>query len=93
MIVLASAPDTIEVDYPEFDVDLTVQEFKEWKKDKEKSIVSYRDKAFKSPVTGAMAPANVKGVTMTIWPREDIWMMPSIIGMSSLSGELVLMIV
>ena len=45
-------------DYPEFDVDLTVQEFKEWKKDKEKSIVSYRDKAFKSPVTGTMAPVH-----------------------------------
>ena len=45
-------------DYPEFDIDLTVQEFKEWKKDKEKSIVTYRDKAFKSPVTGAMAPGH-----------------------------------
>jgi trimethylamine monooxygenase len=45
-------------DYPEFDIDLTVQEFKEWKKDKEKSIVTYRDRAFKSPVTGAMAPVH-----------------------------------
>lgn len=44
-------------DYPRFDLDLTVQEFKEWKKDKEKSIVTYRDKTFKSPVTGTMAPA------------------------------------
>lgn len=45
-------------DYPEFDIDLTAEEFKEWKKDKEKSIVSYRDKAFKSPVTGTMSPVH-----------------------------------
>jgi trimethylamine monooxygenase len=45
-------------DYPKFDIELTVQEFKEWKKDKEKSIVGYRDKAFKSPVTGTMAPVH-----------------------------------
>lgn len=45
-------------DYPKFDIDLTVQEFKEWKKDKEKSIVTYRDKAFQSPVTGTTAPVH-----------------------------------
>ena len=44
-------------------------------------------------VTGAIAPDRVKGVTITTWPCEDIWMMPSIIGMSSFSGELVLMMV
>ena len=44
-------------------------------------------------VTGAIAPDSVNGVTITTWPRDDIWMMPSIIGTSSFSGELVLMMV
>lgn len=43
-------------DYPRFDIDLTVAEFREWEHDKEHSITGYRDKAFKSPCTGTMAP-------------------------------------
>ena len=38
-------------------------------------------------VTGAMAPASVNGVKMMIWLRADISMMPCSIGVSSLSGE------
>ena len=38
-----------------------------------------------------MAPDKVNGVTTMIWLRADISMMPRSIGMSSLSGELVLM--
>ncbi len=45
-------------DYPKFDIDLTVAEFKEWEHDKEHSITGYRDKAFKSPCTGTMAPVH-----------------------------------
>ncbi|MFO7476991.1 MAG: NAD(P)/FAD-dependent oxidoreductase [Methyloceanibacter sp.] len=45
-----------DTDYPKFDIDLTVAEFKEWEHDKEHSIVGYRNKAFKSPCTGTMAP-------------------------------------
>ena len=47
-------------DYPAWDIDLTVEEFKQWKKDKETSIVGYRDQAFRSPVTGAMSPGPAK---------------------------------
>jgi Flavin-binding monooxygenase-like len=42
-------------DYPKFDIDMTVDEFKEWEHDKVDSIVGYRNKAFKSPCTGTMA--------------------------------------
>ena len=45
------------VDYPSFDVDATVEMFKVWKKDKQKSILAYRDEDhFKSPVTGTKSP-------------------------------------
>ena len=45
-------------DYPKFDIDMTVDEFKEWEHDKEHSILGYRNKAFKSPCTGTMAPVH-----------------------------------
>lgn len=45
-------------DYPKFDIDMTVDEFKEWEHDKEHSIVGYRNKAFKSPCTGTVAPVH-----------------------------------
>ena len=45
-------------DYPKFDIDMTAAEFKEWEHDKGDSIVGYRNKAFKSPCTGAMAPTH-----------------------------------
>jgi hypothetical protein len=40
-------------------------------------------------VTGAIAPAKVKGVTTQAWLRRVISMMPIAIGLSSLNGELV----
>jgi trimethylamine monooxygenase len=45
-------------DYPDFDVASTVASFKAWKKDKQKSITGYRDKAFPSAVTGTMSPTH-----------------------------------
>ena len=45
-------------DYPEFDLDMVAKLFYEWEHDKEHSIVGYRDKAFKSPCTGTMAPVH-----------------------------------
>lgn len=45
-------------DYPDFDLDLTRDHFKEWEHDKGESIVGYRDKAFSSPCTGTMAPVH-----------------------------------
>ena len=47
-----------DTDYPKFDIDMTVEEFREWEHDKEHSIVGYRNKAFKSPCTGTMAPVH-----------------------------------
>jgi len=46
------------IDYPKFDIDLTVVEFNEWEHHKVENIMTYRDKAFKSPVTGNMAPVH-----------------------------------
>jgi len=44
-------------------------------------------------VTGAMAPASVKGVTTTAWPRRARRRQPSIIGWSCFRGEVELMLV
>ena len=44
-------------------------------------------------VTGAIAPARVKGVTITGWPRRAKRMAPSSIGQSCLSGDEELMLV
>ncbi|MEO0819541.1 MAG: NAD(P)/FAD-dependent oxidoreductase [Pseudomonadota bacterium] len=46
-----------DTDYPAFDLDSTRASFKTWKKDKETSILGYRNSAFPSPVTGTMSPA------------------------------------
>lgn len=45
-------------DYPSFDIDLTVKEFREWEHHKEANILTYRDKAFASAVTGTAAPVH-----------------------------------
>ncbi len=42
-------------DYPPFNLDEVAKMFKEWLKDKEDNILTYRDKTFKSAVTGTMA--------------------------------------
>ncbi|MDN6280707.1 MAG: NAD(P)/FAD-dependent oxidoreductase [Psychroflexus sp.] len=42
-------------DYPEFNVDKVGAMFKEWLKDKEENILTYRDKTYKSVVTGTQA--------------------------------------
>ena len=46
------------IDYPEFDLDLTAEEFCEWEHDKDEDIAAYRNKAFKSAVTGTMSPSH-----------------------------------
>ncbi|MGI9435911.1 MAG: flavin-containing monooxygenase [Geminicoccaceae bacterium] len=43
-------------DYPDFDLDMVTELFNQWEHDKEHSIVGYRNKAFRSPCTGTMAP-------------------------------------
>ena len=45
-------------DYPEFDLDGVAELFKEWKHDKVDSILGYRDKSYRSVLTGNMAPVH-----------------------------------
>ena len=47
-----------ETDYPSFDVDASDNAFIQWKKDKKKGIMTFRDNAYKSPMTGTMAPTH-----------------------------------
>jgi trimethylamine monooxygenase len=42
-------------DYPKLDLGLCAEHFKTWVQDRELDITCYRDKAFKSPVTGTAA--------------------------------------
>ena len=42
-------------DYPDFNVDKVAVMFKEWLKDKDEDILTYRDKTFQSVVTGTTA--------------------------------------
>ena len=43
-----------DTDYPKFDVALVIKNFEQWCRDKQESIVGYRDKAFVSAVDGTM---------------------------------------
>jgi trimethylamine monooxygenase len=45
-----------ETDYPAFDVDGANEAFFEWKHHKAEGIMSFRDRAFRSVITGSMAP-------------------------------------
>lgn len=45
-----------ETDYPSFDVDGACEAFFEWKDHKKKNIMTFRDNAYRSVITGTMAP-------------------------------------
>ncbi|MFT4794875.1 MAG: trimethylamine monooxygenase [Paracoccaceae bacterium] len=45
-----------ETDYPSFDVESACQIFKQWKGHKNTGIMTFRDHAYKSVITGTMAP-------------------------------------
>jgi len=45
-----------ETDYPSFDVDASDAAFFQWKKDKKTNIMTFRDNAYVSPMTGNKAP-------------------------------------
>jgi trimethylamine monooxygenase len=45
-----------ETDYPSFDVEGVCKVFKEWQGHKKKNIMTFRDNAYKSVITGSMAP-------------------------------------
>ncbi len=47
-----------DVDYADFDIELTRQQFREWEHDKMTDILGYRDKSFSSPVTGVASPVH-----------------------------------
>lgn len=45
-----------ETDYPSFDVEGVCKVFKEWQGHKKTNIMAFRDNAYKSVITGSMAP-------------------------------------
>ena len=47
-----------ETDYPSFDVDGACEAFFEWKDHKKKDIMTFRNNAYKSVITGTMAPVH-----------------------------------
>jgi trimethylamine monooxygenase len=47
-----------ETDYPSFDVDGACEAFFEWKDHKKKDIMAFRNHAYKSVITGTMAPVH-----------------------------------
>ena len=48
-----------KVDYPKFDLELTLEHFRLWLKQKDQTITGYRDfSGYTSPVTGTKAPAH-----------------------------------
>ena len=47
-----------ETDYPSFDVDGACEAFFEWKDHKKEDIMGFRNKSYKSVITGTMAPAH-----------------------------------
>lgn len=47
-----------ETDYPNFDIDGACQAFYDWKKNKKKGIMSFRDHSHESIMTGSMAPTH-----------------------------------
>ena len=47
-----------ETDYPSFDVEGACEAFFAWKDHKKKGIMTFRDNAYKSVITGTMAPVH-----------------------------------
>jgi trimethylamine monooxygenase len=47
-----------ETDYPSFDVEGACEAFFEWKEHKTENIMTFRDNAYKSVITGTMAPVH-----------------------------------
>ncbi len=52
-------------DYPTFDIEGVNKTFMEWEHDKHSDIMGYRNKSYKSLMTGNMAP-----VHHTVWLKE-----------------------
>ena len=58
--------DLIELtDYPNFDIEASNKAFFEWKKNKKKDIMGFRDQTHRSVMTGTMAPLH-----HTSWLKE-----------------------
>jgi trimethylamine monooxygenase len=47
-----------KTDYPDLDVDRVAKLFKEWEHHKEEGILTYRDRAYPSTLTGTMSPSH-----------------------------------
>ncbi|WP_395666293.1 NAD(P)-binding domain-containing protein [Methylocella sp.] len=52
-----------QTDYPHLDVDAVARLFKEWERHKAEGILTYRDRSYRSTITGTMAP-----------PHHTVWM-------------------
>ena len=45
-------------DYPDFPIEQVAEIFKQWKRDKKRDILGYRDQRYRSVLTGTLAPAH-----------------------------------
>src|SRR5690606_33155909 len=43
-------------DYPEFAIETVAEMFKQWLRDKQAGILDYRDRSYRSTITGTLAP-------------------------------------
>jgi trimethylamine monooxygenase len=65
-------------DYPDLDVDAVAALFKEWEHDKQHSILGYRDKSYRSVLTGTMSPPH-----HTTWMKALDDTLPVFLGISA----------
>lgn len=65
-------------DYPHLDVDGVAALFKEWEHDKEQSILGYRDKSYRSVLTGTLSPQH-----HTTWMKALDDTLPVFLGVSA----------
>ena len=65
-------------DYPHLDVDGVAALFKEWEHDKEHSILGYRDKSYRSVLTGTLSPQH-----HTTWMKALDDTLPVFLGVSA----------
>merc|ERR1711974_317668 len=55
----------VETDYPHLDIDKVCETFMEWERHKHADLMGYRNKAYRSVITGTMSP-----VHHTSWKHE-----------------------
>ena len=63
-----------ETDYPSFDVDGACDAFYQWKKHKSQAIMKFRDNAYKSVITGSMAPIHHTPWVNALDDTKDVYL-------------------